>query len=202
MSDPTKLGFLSLEFVVGEDTYWLTTGLGRGGFYFTQLPRSLFGDTLHAQLITRDRDYSEITVVEREGKRANLFRASQADVAAPLDVDLFAASRLSWSELATRLIDAIPLADQCGLWHNQIVRKVDPAFAISDVNYKVTAFLAPPPAGEGILAVYGEDYKLPENPNWITCHLPDEASFKARLRQFRIEAVHINGRYWPVSDSP
>ncbi len=192
-----KLGFLSLEFIVGEDTFWMTTGLGRDGYYFTQLPLSLFaGFPLHAQFISQEKDYSEITAYEGE----NLFCYSQDqghDGPRKLATDLTKWPRLSWAEMAERLIDAIPLADQMGLWHNHIVRKTDPTLWINDVRYKVTAFLPPP--GEGILAIYGEDYVPGTNPNWITCNLPDEASFKARLRQLKVEGLHINGQVYPVS---
>ncbi len=196
MSEPTKLGFLSLEFIVGEDTYWLTTGLGREGFYFTQLPAALFGRAmLNPQFVSREKDYSEIMVMS-DGA---IFKESQESDGSLFLTDLTTASRLSWNELAARLIDTIPLKDQCGLWHNHIVRKIDPADYVKDVAYKVTAFL-PPPEHEGVFAIFGEDYKLPENPNWITCNLPDEAAFRARLRQFKIVAVGINGNYWPAEE--
>lgn len=194
MSDPTKLGFLSLEFIAGDDTYWLTTGLGRDGFYFTVLPRGLFGDaTLLPMFISRETDYSEITPFPG----LNAFQSSQSDGVIPLEVDLVAASRLSWNETAARLMDAIPLADQSGLWHNHVVRKADPALAISDVNYLVTAFL-PPPDGEGVLAVRGEDWAIGTNPNWITMMLPTEGEFKARLRQFTVVAMQTQGQFYPV----
>lgn len=196
---PTKLGFLSLEFIIGDSTYWLTTGLGRDGFYFTTLPLALFGDAkLYTQLIDRERDYSEITVVEdaEKGYRGNLFCYAQGARAVWLDADLFAAPRLSWNEMIAVAMDAIPLADQCGLWHHHVVRKTDPAFLIPDVRYQVTAFLPPP--GEGIFAIIGEDYKLPENPNFLTCNLPDDASFKARLRGFRVELLKLNGKFYPA----
>ncbi len=200
MNEPTKLGFLSLEFVVGEDTYWLTTGLGRDGFYFTQLPLSLFaGYPLVSHRLSQEKDYSEITAYSD----CNLYQTQNPDCHnnGPMKIatDLTSWPRLSWNELAARLIDAIPLKDQCGLWHDHIVRKTDPALQFKDVNYKVTAFL-PPPEHEGIFAIFGEDYKLPENPNWITCNLPDEVAFRARLKQFKIVAVGINGNYW--SENP
>lgn len=202
LSEPTKAGFLSLEFIVGEDTYWLTTGLGREGWSFTVLSRALFGDAvLHAQLIDREKDYSEITVVEKqpEGHRGNLFCHARGVPAVWLEADMFAAPRLSWNETAARLIDAIPLADQCGLWHNHAVRKVDPALQLKDVAYLVTAFL-PPAEGSAhppVFAVRGEDWG-PGNPNWITFECPDEASFKQRLRQFTIEGLHLNGKWYPA----
>lgn len=199
MSDPIKLGFLSLEFVVGDDTYWLTTGLGRDGYYFTQLPLSLFaGYPLLPQLLNRDKDYSEITAYSDH----SVFQGSQKPEGHHLQgprslvTDLTSWPRLSWNELAARLIDAIPLADQCGLWHNHVIRQITPGAALKDVAYKVTAFLPPP--GEGVFAVMGEDWVPGTNPNWRTYKEDTEEGFRARLRQFKIEAVGINDSYWPA----
>ncbi len=193
MSTPTKLGFLSLEFVVGEDTYWMTTGLGRPGFYFTQLPKSLFaGHELLPMFVSRETDYSEITPYADR----NVFKTNQADAGRVLVTDLASWPRLSWNEMAARLMDLIPLADQSGLWHNHVVRCTDAAFlSLKDVAYKITAFL-PPPDQQGILALYGEDYVIGTNPNWRTMELGDENAFKAVLSRLRIEAVHFNGEYY------
>ncbi len=201
MSDPTKLGFLSLEFVVGEDTYWLTTGLGRGGYYFTQLPLSLFaGYPLIPHRLSNDADYSEITAYSDH----NLYQTQNPDCHnnGPMKIatDLTSWPRLSWNELAARLIDAIPLKDQCGLWHEHVVKQINPVPTLNDVAYKVTAFL-PPPDGEGVFAIFGQDYKLPENPNWRTFKEETEETFRQRLRQFKIEAVGINNGYWPADST-
>lgn len=194
-----KLGFLSLEYIVGDLTYWLTTGLGRDSFYFTQLPLSMFDGLgeLRAHQVVGEGDYSEILVAEEDGMRASVFKASQQGKAENLDVDLFRATRLSWNELAQALIDGVPLADQSGLWHQHIVRRADPTLQINDVNYKVSAFL-PPPTMEGVFAVCGEDYVAGTNPNWITFTEETEAGFKARLRQFAVHIVVFNGRFYQV----
>ncbi len=199
MSDtPTKLGFLSLEFIIGDSTYWLTSGLGRDGFYFTVLPVSLFaGYPLIPHRLGNGPDYSEITAYPDY----NIFQSQNPDchLNGPMKIatDLTSWLRLSWNEMIAAAMDVILLEDQVGLWHNHVVRKVDPSFLIPDVQYKVTAFLPPP--GDGIFAIMAEDYKLPENPNWLTCQVPDEASCKARLRQFKVELLHFNGRFYPVS---
>ncbi len=199
MSEPTKLGFLSLEFVVGDDTYWLTTGLGRPDFTFTVLPRALFGAAeLRPMFVSREQDYSEITAVELDGKRGLIFAASQHGMSDHLDIayDAFLAyPTLSWSETAARLMDAIPLGDQMGLWHNHVVRKRPEAdLQIADVNYLVTAFL---PDHERF-AVRGEDWG-PGNPNWLTMECPTEDEFKRRLRQFSVVAIRFGKEFYTVS---
>lgn len=194
-----KLGFLSLGFIIGDSTYWMTTGLGRDGFYFTVLPVSLFAGypLIPHRLSTWESEYSEITAYSDR----NVFQSQNPDchLHGPMKIatDLTSWPRLSWNEMAAVAIDAMPLSDQVGLWHDHVVRKTDPSFQINDVAYKVLAFL-PPPEHEGFFSILGEDYKLPENPNFITCNLPDDASFKARLRGFRINAINVNGKFYPV----
>lgn len=186
----SKSGYLSLELVVGEDTYWLTTGLERAGFYFTRLPRSFFGNRfLNPWLLTRNKDYSEITV---DSEKGNIFKASQTGPEEILTIDVMTAVRLSWNDVAMNLIDLIPLEDQTGLWHGHVVEKTDPLLQIKEVAYMVTAFLP----SQGIFAIRGEDYKLPENPNWITFNCENEEQFKARLKQFKIVAIHANDNYY------
>ena len=196
-SDPLgslKLGFLSLEFIIGDSTYWLTTGLGRDGFYFTAIPASVFDrSVLLPNLMGRDKDYSEIMVMsdgavlkKRQGCDGGYFK---------IDVTQF--PRLSWNEMINVAIDTAPLEYQCGLWHHSIVSKTDANLLINDVLYQVTAFL-PPPNYEGIFAVWGKDYQAGVNPNAITFKHGSEAEFKARLRQFRVELLNINGNFYPA----
>lgn len=195
MSAPTKLGFLSLEFIIGDSTYWLTSGLGLDGFYFTAIPASVFGrSVLLPNLMGRDKDYSEIMVMS-DGA---VLKKCQGCGGGRFKTDVTQFPRLSWNEMIAMAMDAIPLSDQTGLWHNHVVRKTDPAFLIPEVAYQVTAFL-PPPENEGVFCIIGEDYKPSENPNFLTCALTDESSFKARLRGFRVDAVNFNGRFYPVS---
>lgn len=199
---PTKLGFLSLEFIIGDFTYWLTSGLGRDGFYFTQLPTSLFaGYPLIPHRLGDGSDYSEITAYSDR----NIFQSQNPDchLHGPMKIatDLTSWPRLSWNEMIAAAMDTIPLADQMGLWYGglfngHIIRKIDALMPIADVPYQVTAFLPPP--GEGVFAIIGEDYKLPENPNWVTCRSDTEEAFKAKLRQFRVEAIRWNGQFFPV----
>ena len=193
-----KLGYLSFAFFLEDQTYWLTTGLNRPDWSFLVIPNHLF-ENYELKGGLSDSKSSEITVYDDAGIVRHMF--SSIYDGEPIDLSIDAASRasLTWNEMIALLLDKnMPLIQLTDLFHHHIVRKTDSGHLhVVDVNYKVTAFL-PPPEQEGVFAIWGEDYVASTNPNWITCHLPTIDEFRARLRDFKVVAVCLGGKYYDV----
>lgn len=190
-----KLGFLSLEYIVGDQTYWLQSAFDPitpdYRFCFRVIPLSSFaGYPIVANHIIEEADYSEITPVEKDGKTAYLFAFSQHSNAIWFDIDIKAYPKLGWNETFEALVLAgVPLADLQGFWHNHLVQRAigAPEWVKPDLNYLVTAWLP----NESLFAVRGEDYKPPENPNWVTVKCEPD-TFVERLKWFRVHAIRFS----------
>lgn len=199
----TKLGFLSLEYIVGDQTYWLQSVFDPIApdrhFCFRVIPLSCFaGHTLVANHIIKEATYSEITPYE-DG--SYLFAANQETTPAPLDIDIKSFPKLDWNATFEALVMAgVPLVDLTGFWHQHIVRRTEgaPDWVKPDLNYHVTAWL--PDQAEPLYAVMGSDYKLPENPNMVTVQCVAD-NFLERLRWFRVYGIRFSnkaGEYYNV----
>ena len=195
----TKRAFLSYAHTLGDQTYWLTTGLDRHDWTFTVIPLHVFdGYKLQGRIVSNE-PYAEITVFAEDVDGQHSFSSDCGKD--PILLPISAESRpfLTWNEMIGLLLDkGAPLSQLLDLWHNHIVRPIDPMLQISDVDYKVTAFL-PPPDHEGKFAIWGSDYVPGTNPNWLTFDFPDDESFRARLRQFKVVAVEMSpDKYYAV----
>lgn len=209
INQPIKRGYLSLEFIHRDMTYWLSTGCGRRDFCFIEVPLSCFSDhCLKADKLNGFKEpYSEIYVYsdEENGKIYYLFAAIVDGKTERLGFDVGDYNSLSWNELAYKMLcDGAILDDIIGLWKthgltSHIVRpKPDCSINIDKtICYHVTAFL-PPISHEGIFAIIGENYKPTENPNWITIHRDTVEEYTNLLKQFDIVAIRFGEKYFDV----
>jgi len=193
----TKLGFLSCEYIIGDQSYWLQSAFDNpedgSRFSFRVIPISVFPAPLRANHIILDADYSEITPYDDNGTVRYLFAAGQSDVPTALDIDIKAYPKLGWNEAFDELVTKTPIGDLTGFWHQHLVRRAEgaPDWVKSDLNYLVTAWL--PNQEEPLFAVRGEDYKVPENPNWVTIHC-EANTFVERLKWFRVHAIRFSAK--------
>jgi len=200
-----KLGFLSLEYIAGDKTYWLESDATEPVycFGFRVIPLSLFeGHPLKPNHIIREADYSEMTRYDDAGVERCMFAHGQHVEAIPFDTDLKAFPKLRWNDAFDALVEAgVSIGDLQGFWHQQLVRasSTAPEWVKRDLSYLVTAYL--PEGDDPLYCVMGEDYKPPENPNMVTVHCEDQASFLERLRWFRVYAIRLSaskGEYYLV----
>lgn len=198
-----KIGFLSCEFVTDKNSYWLTSGCGKLNFCFVEIPNDVIrffnqNESLNFQCLNQNKDYSEITAFEENGNKKYIFALSQNNFedTRELSIDLDNFNTLSWKQMAALVQDNFTLDELSGFYQNHIVRKTkESEYKINNVDYKVTAFLPE----EGIFSIMGNDYKIPENPNWITfSDNVDKESFLAVLDNFEIFAISMNGKYYLV----
>lgn len=191
-----KLGFLSLEYIVGDQTYWLESDFTAPLylFHFRVIPLSMFaGWDLKPNHIILEADYSEMTRYNDNGKTLYLFAPNQDADAVDIGIDVASFPQLRWNDAFDALVAAkVPLVDLQGFWHEQLVRAspTAPNWVKQGLNYHVTAYL--PDGPDPLFAVWGEDYKLPENPNAVTIRCEDEEAFFERLHWFRVHAVRFS----------
>lgn len=115
----TKLGFLSCEYIVGDQSYWLQSAFDNpedgSRFSFRIIPTSAFSVPLRENHIVLDADYSEITPYDDQGTVRYMFAASQKDDPTPIEVDIKSCPRLSWNDTLDVLVKAgVPLSDLRG----------------------------------------------------------------------------------------
>lgn len=172
-----KLGFMSLEYVIGDKSYWLTSNDGSDKLRFRVIRLEyLESDKLLPGGIFEEKAYSEITVFN-----------TGWEIAYECDKDLseikpLPCAEISWREMSELVDDKTPF------WHYQIVKKSDSCeFKINDVDYKVTAYLP----DSKIFAIWGSDYSS-ANPNAITFSDCDENKFN---KNFEIKYVRL-GEIW------
>lgn len=194
----TKIGYLSLSFIVGDQTYWMTTGCGRPDWSFTALPVALFGDAaLVASHVTGK--MSEITVYDENGARQYAFSATYDGPPTDIQLDINTKPSFTWNEMITLLLDQkAPLADLCGMFHHHRVRKApNAAIQCNDVEYLVTAFL-PDESFDRVFAVWGSDYVPGTNPNALSIYSGTEDEYRDRLRDWRVVVVNLGGNLYEV----
>ena len=192
----TKLGFLSCEYVVGDQSYWLQSAFDNpkdgSRFSFRVIPTSAFPAPLRVNHIILEADYSEITPFDDEGAVKYLFATSQSDIPAPIDIDIKSFPKLGWNETFDELVKVgVPLSDLQGFWHQHLVRANSgaPEWVKRDFNYQIMAWL---PDTERLYCVIGEDYSR-ENPNMVTVHCGD-TDFVERLKWFRVYAIRFSAK--------
>jgi hypothetical protein len=197
----TNFGYLTLEYIVGDYTYWLESDFEASPrFSFRVIPLNVFFDKpLNGDMhITGDKDYSEIKRTD-EGL---FFKSAQKDEYAPFAINLAACPSLSWSDAFYALVKAgVPLVDLTGFWHQNIVKGTDnaPDWVDKDKTYWVSAWL--PDQDEPLYAVVREDYKLPENPAAVTVMCENREAFLERLSWFKVHAMSFvasRNQYWLV----
>lgn len=201
-----KLGFLSLEFIAGDQTYWLESGDKdfSAAFGFRVIPRAVFeGQILLDNHLIKERDYSGMTVFgDDNGATAITFTPSTKTDQVPYHIDLKLYPKLSWNMAFWALTKTdIPLVDLTGFWHKQLCERNEgaPDWVKPGLRYLVTAWL--PNETEPLFCVMGEDYKLPENPNMVTVQCENRAAFLERLSWFKVTAMRFvanQEEFWPV----
>lgn len=193
----TKVGYLSLSFILSDQSYWLTTGCGRADWSFTVVPLSVFGDAV-LKPNHGGSDMSEITVFEDQGKTAYIFSAITDVVSGYVDLKIETRTSLSWNDMIKVLLDSgAPLVELTDMFHHHRVRKVEGAtIQCADVEYLVTAFL--PRESDRIFAVFGSDYVAGTNPNWLTIHSGSDDEYRARLRDWRVVIINMGGKLYGV----
>lgn len=197
-----KRGMLTLEWIIGDQTYWLTSGFERNVIGFTQLARNLFDcELIEGQMA---KNGSEIEAFEPMPDQPTFF--FRPDGTKPdgvgLVTNLETAPFLTWSQLASKLLhEGVSPTKAPSLWYQGLMagcylkaRPECPLEINKDIDYLVTAFL-PPPDDEGILAIMGEDYKSGTNPNWITIKRDTEESYVELLKGFDIVAFKWGDGY-------
>jgi hypothetical protein len=197
-----RRGLLTLEYIIGDQTYWLTSGFDRNRIGFTQLARNLFDCELVAGQLADEG--SEIEGLEPlEGYPAYVFRIKGSGTeSVGLATNVDQAQFLTWNELAVKLLsEGVSPSKVPSLWYQGFMRggivKPRPDCPIQvnkDVNYVVTAFL-PPPGPEGVFAIMGDDYKPDTNPNWVTIKRDTEADYIELLKGFDIVAFKWGNDY-------
>ncbi len=195
-----KIGFLSLEFLSKDQSYWMITGCGFPDFSFIEIPTMLFGRSmLCAQGISDCKDYSEITVIQNDNKDiVYQFKDTQESDMTEIYLNLKNFHVFSWNEMFQFLIkEGIKLKELTGFYHYNLIKKKDNSdLKINDVIYKVTAFLPE----QGVFAIMGEDYNPPLNINWITfSDYSEDNKFKILVDNFIITYVSLGGnKYYAV----
>lgn len=191
----TKLGFLSCEYIIDDQSYWLQSAFDNpedgSRFSFRAIPISAFPVPLRANHIILEDDYSEITPFDDNGTVRYLFAASQSDDPTALDIDIKSYPKMGWNETFDELVDKVPIGDLQGFWHQHLVRANPgaPEWVKRDLNYQVMAWL---PDTERLYSVIGEDYSR-ENPNAVTVHC-DDNTFVERLKWFRVYAIRFSAK--------
>lgn len=201
--DPArKISFLSLEFIIGENTYWLTSGKNQiYPWVFTVIPISCFeGLSLSPEnKLFEEANYSSIWKFE-DGQEEKTFFSELEDETEPVafQYDPQSFPVLSWNEMAEFALN-VDLDSALKLYHRQMVRmKKDSDFGDfkpNDVDYLVTGFS---PEFDNF-TVWGSDYKQPDNPNAITFQTTGIENFKETIKKFYIKAVNFGGEYYLVT---
>ena len=191
-----KILTLTLEYIINDQTYWLTTGGSPNYFRFSEIPLSFFnGRELFNQELVNNCQYSTIYTFE-DGVEFQL------NDELPLEkIDSPPIKFVKWNEMTKIIRDNLPLEKLTAFYHNNwLTKKKTCKYEIPDGAYQVTAFL-PPPDREGVCAIMHHAYHPPENTSWITFQLSEEEKFKEFLDQFIIEVINFNGERYMVDET-
>lgn len=200
--------FLSCEYIHKDMSYWWMSGSDINGMKFLEIPL-LFLDNkrLKASQIYKEDDYSSIEIRKyRNYSGKKYFIYYTASIKYSQDEESIGITNegtefnpklfltLNWNQFAHfALKEKFPVDNLCGLYHHQVIKtNKKNKIQINDVYYKVTAFLP------DTFAIFGSDYKIETNPNWITFDIKDENHYREILKQFDIVELHINGKIYKV----
>lgn len=193
-----KTRFLTLEFIINDNTYWLTSDCNSGDpICFTVIPLKLFdGFQLKTgkMFLPNVSDEEAICSSIRCFDNGEVEFQEKDEISDKKNIKLESFPTISWNEMAKLAMSAISLEEGEKFFHNQIIgKRPDCKFQLHDVDYRVTAFLP-----DQVFAIYGEDYSQ-DNPNWISFHVDgDRDYFNEVVSQFYVKAISLSGSFYRV----
>lgn len=196
--------YLSLEFVIDGNSYWLATPNGGGcRRHFRVFPVEGFqGKPLNPGRLQWEPGNSELLLFGEDGHGA---RFSAVDDHEPESINLGPCNTLTWNEMCALALIRLPVEEWVGLYHPNMVRLRDGSVPLrihegkplqmADVDYTVSGFLP----DEGTLALMGEDHNPPEVNRWLgLSDLDSPAKLREVLLQLKVVAIHLGGHYFEV----
>lgn len=190
-----KILTLTLEYIINDKTYWLTSGGSPNYFRFSEIPLSFFNGREILNHEMANGPYSTIYTFEDGAE----FQLTDELPLEKIDSPPF--KFVKWNEMTKIIADNLPLEKLTPLYHeNWLSKKKSCKYTIPDGAYQVTAFL-PPPDKDGVCAIMHHAYNPPENTSWITFQLPTKEEFKDFLDQFVIEVINFGGGKYMVDET-
>lgn len=188
--------YLSLEFIIGNDTYWIMSyredDVEKFGMFYI-IPKS---DLPEFELIPSRFDHIQETYTEIYQNSDSRWTIGSADKPETcmdfggLDMAKYTVNSdiKSISDLCIKNKDWDNLTL---FFHQNLVKPKSNCFwKIDDVVYKVTAFLP----DQKIVAVMAENYST-DNKNWLTINFDTESDISNFFENFDLFAVKLMGKY-------
>ena len=188
---------LTLEFVVGETTYWMTSAtdefrtdsVKEQVVFFTKIPKvDLPNFNLNADKIWIRNDSKPGSSIDIDDDGIWFYEEKEFSQAIKINLDYKKYSQYPWAELI-KIFKKESVENLIYLCHNQLFKKSKSSvLEIPDVGYKVSAFLPPE-----IFAMRGEDWSI-EKPNWFTFNCENEEEFLKQFDNFDLYGYRFGGK--------
>lgn len=214
-----KAGYCSLEFIIGDDTYWLRTSseIDKDAdpvYYFSKIPKSEFRNRpLIARALVPGQPFSGFFVMGEIGNISTHKYGSwdynpNGDTPEKLIVEIFFSESidkfpiLRWQDMYRFLLsEGKTIEELVPFWYRHLVEFKSGTGIKHRYIVSVFQYNAEKQGGSTSLSLIRSDASLSNIKDqgvWITYRDHSTEQFEARLEDLNIIAVNFNNEYWYV----